>query len=140
MLNNVFVAGLPDLVPVYQQQSLLLLLSGSVALLQKMLNICSDHADQLDIRFNNKKSCLLHIGNSFNKKIENLQLNGQDVCWFEKIKYLGVYILYLEKLSQLMYQPGSESFMPLLMQYYIIQSMLMRYRVLAYVSHLCCQY
>ena len=28
-----------------------LLLSGSVALLQKMLNICSDHADQLDISY-----------------------------------------------------------------------------------------
>jgi len=43
----------------------LLLLSGSVVLLQKMLNMCSDHADQLDIQFNTKKSCLLHIGNSF---------------------------------------------------------------------------
>ena len=30
--------------------------------------MCSDHADQLDIQFNTKKSCLLHIGNSFNKK------------------------------------------------------------------------
>ena len=47
----------------------------------------------MQIRFNNKKSCLLHIANSFNKKTENLQLNGQDVCWFEKIKYLIVYIV-----------------------------------------------
>jgi len=55
--------------------------------------MCSDHADQLDIQFNTKKSGLLHIGNSFNKKIENLQLNGQDIYWFEKIKYLGVHIV-----------------------------------------------
>jgi len=45
----------------------------------EMLNMCSGHADQLDIQFNTKKSRLLHIGNSFNKKIENLQLNGQDI-------------------------------------------------------------
>ena len=55
--------------------------------------MCSDHAGQLDIQFNTKKSCLLHIGNSFNKKIENLQLNGQDIYWFEKIKYLGVHVV-----------------------------------------------
>jgi len=46
----------------------LLLLSGSVVLLQKMLNMCSDHTEQLDIQFNTKKSCLLHNSNSFNKK------------------------------------------------------------------------
>ena len=94
--------------------------------------------------------------------MENLQLNRQNVCWSEKIKYLGVHIVhlefnfffnfgalpnflhyitfYLEKLLQLMYQPGFESFMPLLMQYYIIQSVLMSYRVLVYENHLCCQY
>ena len=65
-----------------------LLLSGSVCLLQKMLNICSDYADELDVRFNVKKSCLLNIGNTFNQKLENLQLNGLDICWSDKIKYL----------------------------------------------------
>jgi len=70
-----------------------LLLSGLVCLLQKMLNICSDYADELDIRFNAKKSCLLNIGNTFNKKLENLQLNVLDICWFNKIKYLGMQIL-----------------------------------------------
>ena len=34
-----------------------------------------------------------NTGNSFNKKIENLQLNGQDIYWFEKIKYIGVHIV-----------------------------------------------
>ena len=72
------------------------------------------------------------------KKMENLQLNGQDVCWFEKIKYLGVYIVS-GKTFTVDVSTGFKSFMPLLMQYYIIQSMLMSYRVLAYVSHLCCQ-
>ena len=51
-----------------------------------MLNICSDYADELDVRFNVKKSCLLNIVNTFNKKLENLQLNGLDICWFDKIK------------------------------------------------------
>ena len=37
-----------------------------------------------------------------------------------------------------MYQLGFESFMPLLMQSYIIQSMLMSYHVLVCVNHLCC--
>jgi len=70
-----------------------LLLFGSVCLLQKMLNICSDCADELNVRSNVKKSCLLNIGNTFNKKLENLQLNGLDICWFDKIKYLGMQIV-----------------------------------------------
>jgi len=70
-----------------------LLLSGSVCLLQKMLNIRSDYADELDIRFNAKKYCLLNIGNTFNKKLENLQLNGLDICWFDNIKYLCMQIV-----------------------------------------------
>jgi len=41
--------------------------------LQKMLNICSGYADELNVRFNVKKFCLLIIGNTFNKKLENLQ-------------------------------------------------------------------
>jgi len=64
-----------------------------------MLNMCSDHTDQLNIQFNTKKSCLLHIGNSCNKKIENLQLNGQDIYWFDKIKYLGVHIVSEKSLT-----------------------------------------
>jgi len=106
-----------------------------------MLNMCFDHADQLDIQFNTKKSCLLHIGNSFNKKIENLQLNGQDIYWFEKIKYLGVYIVSGKSFTvdvstriRKFYASANA------IAYYIIQSMLMSYHVLVYVNHLCCQY
>jgi len=72
-----------------------LLLSGSVCVLQKKLNICFDYADKLDIRFNAKKFRLLNIGNTFNKKLKNVQLNGLDICWFDKIKYLRMQIVVM---------------------------------------------
>ena len=77
----------------------LFLLSGSVALLQKMLNMCSGHADQLDIQFNTKKSCLLHIANSFNKKDRKFTAEWSRYIVLRKLNTL-VYILYLENLLQ----------------------------------------
>jgi len=53
---------------------------------KKMLNICFNYVDELDICFNAKESCLLNIGNTFNKKLKNLQLNRLDICWFDNIK------------------------------------------------------
>jgi len=42
-----------------------LLLSASVTNLQKMLNICCEQANHLDIQFNPKKSCLFNIGKGY---------------------------------------------------------------------------
>ena len=50
----------------------ILLLSASVTNLQKMLNICCEQADYLDIQFNPKKSCLFNVGKGYKDCIQNL--------------------------------------------------------------------
>jgi len=58
-----------------------------------MLNLCSLHAEELDIKFNAKKSCLFKVGRNFAENISNLQLGGSTVEWSDQIKYLGVRII-----------------------------------------------
>ena len=53
-----------------------------------MLNLCSLHAEELDIKFNAKKSCLFKVGRNFAENISNLQLGGSIVEWSDQIKYL----------------------------------------------------
>lgn len=69
-----------------------LLLSASVTHLQKMLDMCCEHAKDIDIEFNPKKCCLLKIGKHCRTNIGNLNMNGCDIVWMDKIKYLGVYL------------------------------------------------
>jgi len=113
----------------------ILLLSGSVCLLQKVLSLCSDNADQLRVCFNDNKSCLLKIGNSFYKKLENLQLNGQYICWFNKINYFGTHVVS-GKSFKIDVSTAFASFVPVLMQYSATRSMLVRCHVFVCVSRL----
>ena len=71
----------------------LILLSGSLTQLQAMLQVCDRHAQSMDLIFNCRKSCLFKAGVGFNENIINLHLNGGDVGWVDKLKYLGIYIL-----------------------------------------------
>jgi len=58
-----------------------------------MLELCENEAQNMDLIFNCKKLCLFKVGVSFNEDINNLHLNGGDVCWVDKLKYLGIYIV-----------------------------------------------
>ena len=55
--------------------------------LQKMLDLCAEHADELDIVFNAKKSCLFTVGRGFKDIISPLSLGGGMVNWVMKFKY-----------------------------------------------------
>jgi len=72
----------------------ILLISASVVQLQQMLDLCSSCADDLDIHFNHKKSNLIKFGHDYNKdNIDTLKLNGCDVTWVNRLKYLGIHIV-----------------------------------------------
>jgi len=60
----------------------------SSSCLQKMLNICCEQADYLDIQFNPKKSCLFNIGKGYKYRIQNLFIKHKEVVWLDRIRYL----------------------------------------------------
>ena len=57
----------------------IILLSTSIVALQEMLNICFHKGEELDIIFNNSKSCLFKIGPSYDCCIQNLKLGAADI-------------------------------------------------------------
>ena len=65
----------------------ILLLSGSVAHLLKMLKICQINGDLLDIKFNPSKSALIAFGKDFEEKFANLQFGNGHICWVNDGKY-----------------------------------------------------
>src|SRR3989442_4236258 len=70
----------------------ILLLSQSVTCIQSMLDICSDVARNLDLLFNDKKSCIMRIEKRCNVKCCDLNLDGKIIAAVEEIKYLGISI------------------------------------------------
>ena len=70
----------------------ILLLSQSVSCMQEMLDICSNVANVLDLRFNGKKSVIMRIGKRCNFSCSNLLLDGVVLPFVDELKYLGVNI------------------------------------------------
>ena len=70
----------------------ILLLSPSAAGMQKMLDICFLVADDIDMRFNVKKSVAMRIGARCNLACAPLILNSTAIDYADSVKYLGVYI------------------------------------------------
>ena len=70
----------------------ILLLSTSVLEMQEMLDICSNGACNLDLKFNMTKSKVLRIGPRFKGVCAKLLLSMQELCFIDEIKYLGVTI------------------------------------------------
>lgn len=70
----------------------ILLLSQSVTCMQKMLNICCSIVNDLDLKFNVKKSVAMRIGNRFKNVCKSLRLVDSELDFVDTIKYLGVYI------------------------------------------------
>ena len=68
----------------------MILLSSSVNVLQKMLNVCTDCGRDLDILFNAQKSCLFKVGTAYKDHIGNLKIGEQIIKWGDSLKYLGV--------------------------------------------------
>jgi len=58
-----------------------LLLSASVVHLQRMLDVCVECANKLDIVFNATKSTLFKVGKVSQEKLDNLHLGNNLLCW-----------------------------------------------------------
>jgi hypothetical protein len=71
----------------------LILLSASAVQLQKMLNMCVDISNDLDLKFNCVKSNCLFIGPNKGIFLTPMQLGVSDLVWADKIKYLGITIM-----------------------------------------------
>ena len=78
----------------------ILLISQSVSCMQDMLNICCKVANELDLKFNEKKSVVMRIGNRCNMQCNELLLDGTVLPFVEELKYLGVIIRKSLKFSR----------------------------------------
>jgi len=58
-----------------------------------MLKFSSAHAQDLRIKFNATKSCLLKICKNHSENIQSLKLGLCNVLWCDRIKYLGMHIV-----------------------------------------------
>ena len=69
----------------------ILLISGSVLKLQKMLNICSEYAKNNDFMFNSKKSACIAFGEEYSVEgVKRMTIGTEHMEWVEKLGYLGV--------------------------------------------------
>jgi len=55
-----------------------------------LLNICTDHGIEYDVKFNNTKSVAMRIGRRFNADCQTLQLAGKCLQFIDSVKYRGV--------------------------------------------------
>ena len=66
------------------------LISPSIRGLNKMINICSDFADDYHITFNNTKSVCIKFGDKVNQH-EKVFLKTSEIAWVNNIRHLGNY-------------------------------------------------
>jgi len=79
----------------------LVLISSSVNMLQKMINICYSEAHYLDLRFNVLKSAVLHVDKHFNgNNCAKLYISECQIDFVRQSKYI-VARLVGEKNSQI---------------------------------------
>ena len=70
----------------------LLLMSASLTILQKMIDICVAEACYLDMKFNATKSMVMRIGQGFRRVCNNVNLDGRNLLFVDKVRYLGIFI------------------------------------------------
>ena len=70
----------------------LLLISGSVSKLQKMVDVCLNELCQLDLRINANKSYCIRIGQGHKNVCDLISINGVQIPWSVNFRYLGVTI------------------------------------------------
>jgi hypothetical protein len=71
----------------------IMLVSHSITAMQRMLDICSSFAVELDIQFNATKSVAMRIGKRHDVKCAELELSGKALVYVRSLKYLGVHII-----------------------------------------------
>ena len=71
----------------------LILVAGSVTVLQAMIDLCILEFNDLDLQINSKKSVSIRIGKGHKSECANLSVNGLPIVWADKIVYLGVTII-----------------------------------------------
>jgi len=70
----------------------ILLISPSVSMLQKLVNIVENELLILDMSINPKKSVCLRVGQRFEASCANILLsNGSAIPWVAQCRYLGVF-------------------------------------------------
>ena len=60
--------------------------------MQRMLDLCTKVAMNLDLKYNIKKSMALRIGKRFKISCKKLLLDGKELNYVDEIKYLGIII------------------------------------------------
>ena len=68
----------------------LLLISGSVSNLQKMIDVCLNEFRQLDLQINATKSMCIRIGQCHNEACDMMSVHGALIPWSNCFRYLGV--------------------------------------------------
>jgi len=72
----------------------ILLIAPSVTMLERLLHICEDELDYIDMVINCRKSCCIRIGPRYDVTCANIgSINGLTIRWSNEMRYLGVYIV-----------------------------------------------
>jgi len=71
-----------------------------VSSLRQLLHICETELIWLDMSINVKKSSCLRVGPRYNSLCSNLTtLDGREISWMNKVRYLGVHLISSKALS-----------------------------------------
>lgn len=68
----------------------LILLAPSVAELQRMVNVCCNELDAINLKLNTNKSYCIRIGKRFFAECPNIRTDNGDITWAKEAKYLGL--------------------------------------------------
>jgi len=72
----------------------ILLLTSSVCQLQRLLKMCEQELDAIDMVVNASKSCCVRIGPRNNVDCTPISMSsGDNIMWVDELRYLGVYIV-----------------------------------------------
>jgi len=69
----------------------LLLISASLYVLQRMIDLCAIEAGKLDMKFNANKSQIIRIGQTVHKHICRISIGGSVINFVDELKNLGWY-------------------------------------------------
>ena len=66
-----------------------ILLSHSIHGLEDLVKICEQFASEYGVTFNAKKTRCICFGRHDNVELRQICVNGQQIMWVDKVKYLG---------------------------------------------------
>jgi len=71
----------------------IILLASSIVDLQRLVNICVDELDQIDMVLNSNKSVCLRVGCRFMNSCVSIFACNKPLSWVQQLRYLGVYLI-----------------------------------------------